>query len=99
MQNKASLEAYSLVKPSIPLCQKAVLKMFKPGDALCQHDIVKMLNIEINKVNPRVNELVKLGYLMEMGRKNTHYSKVKVTHYSITNLGSEVLLPKQISLF
>lgn len=99
MQNKASLEAYSLVKPSIPLCQKAVLKMFKPGDVLCQHDIVKMLGIEINKVNPRVNELVKLGYLMEMGRKNTHYSKVKVTHYSITTLGVEKLKPVQIAMF
>lgn len=97
-QNPASREAYEIAKPAIPQSQLNVLRLFKHGIQLCQHDVVKALGVEINKVNPRVNELVGLGYIKSVGRRKTVYSAISVNFYEITESGKEYLQPKQTTL-
>ena len=65
-----SLEAYKKIKPELSGKRRAVYEMF------CQHkegatrqEISRWHNVAINSVCGRVNELMELGYLVEIGSK------------------------------
>ena len=65
-----SLEAYNKIKPELSGKRRAVYEMF------CQHKegatrqkIARWYNVAINSVCGRVNELIALGFLVEIGSK------------------------------
>ena len=87
---KSSLDAYKEVQTKITQSQKRILKVLEnEKEPFCQKRILELLHlngyrlVQINQVTPRVNELVEMGLLMEVGRRKTKYSNVSVNHYEI----------------
>lgn len=87
---KSSLEAYKDVQPKICSSQKRILKVvYNEKEPFCQKRILELVQLyygkhyQINQITPRVNELVEMGILKEVGRKKTRYSNISVNHYEI----------------
>jgi predicted transcriptional regulator len=60
---------YTEIKPHLGDRQKVVLEEIKKGGNMTNSEIKEALGVEINTVTPRVNELVKLGLVMEGGKR------------------------------
>lgn len=89
---KSSLDAYKEVQTKICSSQKRILKVLETEkEPFCQKRILELVQLyygkhyQINQITPRVNELVEMGILREVGRKKTRYSNISVNHYEIVN--------------
>lgn len=73
MMRQTSLDAYAVLQVSkkLSLNQILIIDLFKKlnGHPLSNMDVATMLGWSINRVTPRVNELVKSGVLMHCGYK------------------------------
>ena len=65
-----SLEAYKKIKPELSGKRRAIYEMFcEHKEGATRQEISRRYNIAINSVCGRVNELMELGYLVEIGSK------------------------------
>jgi len=86
MVQTTSKEAYKDIQPTIGRKQSMILEVFKKAKReVSNREIAKYLGLEINCVTPRVNELVKMGYVYAYnkrvcrvgGRKSIHWKLYK----------------------
>ena len=78
-------ESYHLLDKSLGEKQLSVLlTIARSGDGLSNSDIAKTLNIPINRVTGRTNELCKLGVVGEAGRKFDESTGRNVTIWNLT---------------
>lgn len=70
MIQQTSLFAYhNEIKPSLSDRHDAVMNAFDTNDGFTNKELASFLGWEINRVTPRVNELVKMGLLEEKTRR------------------------------
>lgn len=75
MIQETSLEAFDSIRPRLGQMQDICLSTIVNNPGMSNHDISRYLNIEINKVTPRVKELRDFG-LVEF----SHFKKDRITH-------------------
>jgi hypothetical protein len=87
---KLLFDAYKETLPKISQSQKKILKVIEnEKEPFCQKRILELIQLnyskhyQINQITPRVNELVEMGVLIEVGRKKTKYTNVAVNHYEL----------------
>lgn len=66
---ETSLKAFADIKPTIGERQKAVLGVIQKYGDLNNNEIAAILELPINRITPRTNELVKMNYLTNKGRR------------------------------
>lgn len=54
---QTSLEAYEFILPELAERQQEIFEVIQRHPGMSNHDISRFLNVEINCVTPRVNEL------------------------------------------
>ena len=78
-----SLQAYELIKPELNKRQAQVLNaIFQLGEA-SNHQIAEFLNLEINQVTGRTNELAGKNRIFCIRKDYDGHSKVKVAIWKI----------------
>lgn len=83
MINQQSLQAFELVNKTLGKRQAQVLNaIFQLGEA-SNHQISQFLNLEINQITGRTNELSKKNRIFESKRDYDGHSKVKVTFWKL----------------
>lgn len=78
MIKDTSLIAYLSVLPETALARASVMKALNEIGEACNQEVSKYLGWEINRITPRMNELVKMK-LVEGEKK--YYQKTKKTVY------------------
>ena len=87
MINQSSLEAYEIISPNLNKRQAQILwcigSLNRIGVYPSNQQIANTLNLQINQVTPRTNELSKFNRIYSIGRKFDGLSKVKVNLWAI----------------
>ncbi len=73
-----SKQAYASIVPSLGFKQQVILNALKSLGPSTHKEIAHYLGLEINKVTPRVGELVKLGLVEDRGKKEQDGRKALV---------------------
>lgn len=73
-----SLQAYASIVPTLGHKQQLILNALKSLGPSTHKEIAVYLGLEINKVTPRVGELVKLGLVQDVGKKEQDGRKALV---------------------
>jgi len=96
MVRESSKEAFK--KIDISHSQRNILKLIKSENTpFCQRRILELARLKINRyleicsITGRVNELIELGYLKEVGRMENKYSGIRTTHYILTEKGKDAI--------
>ena len=71
---QTSLEAYSRIKKELGKRQQEVYDGFLGNGACTNLELSKLLTIPINQITPRTNELVKLGLVAEVEKRQCSVS-------------------------
>ncbi len=70
-----SLSAYSLILPTLGDKQATVLTALMNSGGLTNKELSEFLGWDINRVTPRVNELVKKGLVCEVEKRTCMFTK------------------------
>lgn len=81
---KTSIMAYRKVASQLPTRQRQVFLTIAAKGPICNMDIAKILNLPINQVTPRTNELYKKGDVHASNIKKHPITKVNVLMWSAT---------------
>src|SRR3989344_2535742 len=88
MKQQTSINAYYTIN-DIGARQKAVYEVIKCKVLACNIDIAEELNLPINSITPRTNELVRMG-LVEEGKKSIGPTGRVVIFWKIKNKESKI---------
>lgn len=69
-----SIEAYKSIQPTLGDMQRFIYKAIQKNPGMSNHDISRFLQLEINKVTPRVKELRTMNLVIF-----SHYKKDRKT--------------------
>lgn len=84
MYQTTSRSAYEAVAPFLGLKQKEVYEAFQKLGPSTNREIAEYLHWEINRVTPRVNELVSLRQLVEYERRRCTVTGFSAIAWDIT---------------
>ena len=65
---ETSIEAYNSIQVSLGKRQKNVHDMIKKNGSVTNRELSTLLQIPINQITPRTNELVKMGLVIQDGK-------------------------------
>lgn len=80
-----SLDVYQHIKPELGDRQKMVLETIRILGCPTNLELSKYLNIPINQITPRTNELVKMGKVTECEKRECSISHRTVYSWRIRN--------------
>ncbi len=86
---QTSLEAYNKIKPELGKKQQELLNLFKEKVILYDKEASKLLNLPINCVTARRNELEKMGLIRKICPRMSIYSGCMVNQYKIWGYASD----------
>lgn len=76
MMAKTSLDAYYSLEPKkVETMKMKVYDMISKAAYPSNKDLSRLMGVEINRITPRVNELVKEGLVIEGGVKTDPFTK------------------------
>ena len=87
MVTETSIQAYELVLNSIGRRQTAVYKAIEKGVSMTNSEIAVYLQLPINQVTPRTNELVKKGLVRNNGKRECNITHQKCMTWEIVRFG------------
>ena len=65
---ETSIEAYNSIQVSLGKRQKNVHDMIKKNGSVTNRELSTLLQMPINQITPRTNELVKMGLVIQDGK-------------------------------
>ncbi len=83
MISDTSMEAYKSILYGLGERQQVVYDMFKDIGFASNREISVALDVPINQITPRTNELVKSGLVVRRGKKLDHKTKRNVIVWGI----------------
>jgi len=83
MIQQQSIQAFELIKPELGKRQAQILNVIFQLGSASNHQISEFLNLEINQITGRTNELSKKNRIYEVKKGYDGHSKVKVTFWGI----------------
>lgn len=81
---KTSLDAFTEIKPTLGKRQQKVYNAIKQLGSPSNLEIANYLQLPINQVTPRTNELVKMNKVEFAEKRQCKISKMKVMTWKIT---------------
>jgi predicted transcriptional regulator len=69
MARQTSRDAYHSIEGTIGFRQRAVYNALHESGPMTNNELAELLGWRINTINPRVNELVKMGFVREEKRR------------------------------
>jgi len=83
MIKETSLNAYNEIKPELGDRQKMVYNAIRQLGSVTNLELSRYLNIPINQITPRTNELVKIGFVTECEKRECSISHRTVWSWRI----------------
>ena len=80
---QTSLEAYSRIKKELGKRQHEVYDGFLGNGTCTNLELSRLLGIPINQITPRTNELVKLGFVVEVEKRQCSVSGKKAISWRV----------------
>lgn len=82
-QRSTAIKSYHSIIDSLPEKRKEVFDMLKILKVACNMDISEALGLPINRITPRMNELVKLGIVVESHRAINPKTDKRVIYWKV----------------
>lgn len=83
---QTSIEAYSRIKKELGKRQQEVYDGFLGNGTCTNLELSKSLGIPINQITPRTNELVKLGFVAEVEKRQCSVSGKKAISWRVKRI-------------
>ena len=80
---QTSLEVYSRIKKELGKRQQEVYDGFLGNGTCTNLELSRLLGIPINQITPRTNELVKLGFVVEVEKRQCSVSGKKAISWRV----------------
>lgn len=80
---QTSLESFHDIKKELGKRQQYVLDGFEANGSCTNLELSRMLGLPINQITPRTNELVKMGLVVEDGKRSCDVSGRKAIAWRI----------------
>jgi len=80
---QTSIEAYSRIKKELGKRQQEVYDGFLGNGTCTNLELSRLLGIPINQITPRTNELVKLGFVVEVEKRQCSVSGKKAISWRV----------------
>ncbi len=80
---QTSIEAYSRIKKELGKRQQEVYDGFLGNGTCTNLELSRLLGIPINQITPRTNELVKLGFVVEVEKRQCSVSGKKAIAWRV----------------
>ena len=80
---QTSIEAYSRIKKELCKRQQEVYDGFLGNGTCTNLELSRLLGIPINQITPRTNELVKLGFVVEVEKRQCSVSGKKAISWRV----------------
>ena len=80
---QTSIEAYSRIKKELGKRQQEVYDGFLGNGTCTNLELSRLLGIPINQITPRTNELVKLGFITEVEKRECSISGKKAISWRV----------------
>ena len=80
---QTSIEGYSRIKKELGKRQQEVYDGFLGNGTCTNLELSRLLGIPINQITPRTNELVKLGFVVEVEKRQCSVSGKKAISWRV----------------
>lgn len=93
-QRNTAVQSYYSIIDSLPERRREVFYALRSLGKACNMDIAEYLNLPINRVTPRVNELVKIGVVVESHRAINPKTDKRVIYWKVKEREERIIQPE-----